>query len=145
MNSDRFIDKSHMPAEDELYSALGSEAKDAWIQLRCFAEEHYDHVAEWNYGGKNYGWSVRYRKSGKTLFCMFPERNGFTVLLVLGKKEIEVYQSRDAEFGEHFRSVFDSAGQYHDGRWLWIKVEGAGQLHDIQEMILVKKKAKVRK
>lgn len=89
MNSDRFTDKNEMPTEDELYSSLGSGAKDAWVQLMSFAEEHYDHVAEWNYGGKNYGWNVRYRKSGKTLFNMFPEKNGFTVLLVLGKRRLK--------------------------------------------------------
>ncbi|NOU80080.1 DUF3788 family protein [Paenibacillus sp. LMG 31459] len=144
MNSDRFIDKSHMPTEDEVYSSLGTEAKDAWAGLMSFAAQNYDHTAEWNYGGKNYGWNVRYRKSGKTLFCMFPEKKGFTVLLVLGKKEIEVYRDRCAEFGGSFRSMFDTAAQFHDGKWLWIRVENAIQLEDIQRMILIKRKAKIR-
>lgn len=145
MNSDRYTDKNQMPTEDELYSSLGSEAKDAWVQLMSFAEEHYDHVAEWNYGGKNYGWNFRYRKSGKTLFNMFPEKKGFTILLVLGKKEIEGYQDRCTEFSDAFRSVYDSAAQYHDGKWLWIRIEAAGQLEDIQRMILIKRKARVRR
>lgn len=85
MNSDRYTDKNQMPTEDELYSSLGSEAKDAWVQLMSFAEEHYDHVAEWNYGGKNYGWNVRYRKSGKTLFNMFPEKKDLPSCLFLEK------------------------------------------------------------
>ena len=28
-------------------------------------------------------------KSGKTLCALFPEKNSFTVLIVLGKKEVE--------------------------------------------------------
>jgi hypothetical protein len=37
MNSDRFIDKSQMPAEDELYSSLGNEADDAWEGMESAA------------------------------------------------------------------------------------------------------------
>lgn len=145
MNNDRFVQKSQLPSEEELHASLGIAAEAAWAGLMRFAAEHYDHAAEWNYGGKNYGWCIRYRKSAKTLFCMFPEKYGFTVLLVLGKKEIELYRERHAEFGDAFQAVFDSAAQYHDGKWLWIRVDGAGQLvDDIQRMILIKKKAKVR-
>jgi hypothetical protein len=89
MNSDRFIDKSLMPTEDEVYSSLGSEAKDAWAGLMSFAAENYDHAAEWNYGGKNYGWNVRYRKSGKTLFCMFPEKKALPSCLSLEKRRLK--------------------------------------------------------
>ncbi len=33
--------------------------------------------------------TLRYRKSGKTLCSFFPEKDAFTVLIVLGKKEVE--------------------------------------------------------
>lgn len=117
MNSQRLCDKEVVPTEEQIYTLIG---------------------------GKNYGWNVRYRRSGKTLFAMFPEKEGFTVLLVLGKKEIEAYTARMEEFGTTFKSVYEAAAQFHDGRWLWIKVHAIDELKDIEQMILIKKKPKKR-
>ena len=71
---------------------------------------------------------------------MFPEKECFTVLLVLGKKEIEVYRDRLDEFGQYFKAVYESAPQFHDGRWLWIKVNSIDDISDIEKMIRIKKK-----
>lgn len=144
MDNQRLWDKADIPSEEQIYSFIGAEAKEAWIALSHFAEQNYDHQPELNYGGKNYGWNVRYRRSGKTLFNMFPEKESFTVLLVLGKKEIEAYTSRMEEFGAHFKSVYEASAQFHDGRWLWIKVHSMDELKDIEQMILIKKKPKKR-
>ncbi|WP_438496143.1 DUF3788 domain-containing protein [Paenibacillus sp. IHBB 3054] len=144
MNSQRLCDKEVVPTEEQIYSFIGAEAKQAWIELSRFAEQNYDHQPELNFGGKNYGWNVRYRRSGKTLFTMFPEKEGFTVLLVLGKKEIEAYTGKMEEFGAYFKSVYEAAAQFHDGRWLWIKVHSIDELKDIEQMILIKKKPKKR-
>ena len=35
-----------------------------------------DHGPELDFGGRKYGWALRYRKSGKTLVTLYPERNG---------------------------------------------------------------------
>lgn len=143
MTSHRFTEKGCMPSEEELLPALGIEANEAWVHLREFAKQNYDHEAEWNYGGKNYGWNIRYRKSGKTLFSMFPEKNnGFTCLLVLGKQELAKYQDKREEFTEAFQAEVDSAAQYHDGRWLWLTITGVQQLEDIERLIRIKKKTK---
>lgn len=145
MNDQRLCDKDHPPSVEEIHAVIGSEAKEVWLRLTGFVENNYNHEAELNYGGKNYGWNVRYRKSGKTLFSMFPERNCFTVLLVLGKKEADKYNERQNEFGGYFKAVFDGSPQYHDGRWLWIKINDTHVVDDIERMILIKKKpSKVR-
>lgn len=123
-----------------IHSYIGLQALDAWLHLTRFADTNYDHQSEYIFGGNNYGWNLRYRKSGKTLFSMFPEKDCFTVLLVLGQKELGVYKDREDEFGESFKSVYESAPQFHDGRWLWIKVRSVECISDIEKMILIKKK-----
>ncbi|WP_157794099.1 DUF3788 domain-containing protein [Paenibacillus donghaensis] len=140
MNNPRLCDKETVPSFELIYSYLGPQATEAWLQLTRFAEQNYDHVSELIFGGKNYGWNLRYRKSGKTLFSMFPEQDRFTVLLVLGKKEIQAYEERIHEFGEFFKHVYESASQYHDGRWLWIGIDSVAQINDIEKMIMIKRK-----
>lgn len=140
MNNQRLCDKNLIPSLELIHSHIGPQALEAWLQLTRFADKNYDHQSEIIYGGKNYGWNLRYRKGGKTLFSMFPEKDCFTVLLVLGQKEIGVYKDREDKFGESFKSVYESASQFHDGRWLWIKVHSVEGINDIEKMILIKKK-----
>jgi hypothetical protein len=85
----RMTDKSHKPSGEEMVEFIGEPAKQAWGAMQRFLEEHYDFVPETVFYGEKYGWTVRYRKSGKTLCSLFPERGGFTVLVVLGGKESE--------------------------------------------------------
>ena len=91
MNQDfiRMIDKAHKPTEDEILDFIGESTKAAWFEINQFLEERYDSVPETVFYGARYGWNVRYRRSGKTLCSLFPEKGGFTVLIVLGSKESE--------------------------------------------------------
>lgn len=52
MNSQRLCDKEVVPTEEQIYTFLGAEAKQAWIELSRFAEQNYDHQPELNFGGK---------------------------------------------------------------------------------------------
>jgi len=70
-----------------------------WLSIHQFIEDHYDFNKELAFFSKNYGWTVRYRKSRKTLISCFPENEAFSALLVLGKLEAEkVNQVRDKLF-----------------------------------------------
>jgi len=83
------IDKAHKPTEEEMMEFIGEPAKGAWVEIRRFIEEHYDIMPETVFGGAKYGWEIRYRKSGKTLCSLTPEKGGVMVLIVLGKQESE--------------------------------------------------------
>jgi len=85
----RMIDGAHTPTEEEITDFIGEPAKGAWAELRRFLEEHYDIVPQMVFGGVKHGWEVRYRKSGKTLCWLTPEKGAVRVLIVLGKLESE--------------------------------------------------------
>ena len=85
----RMTDKTRKPTEEEMVSFIGEQTKEAWLEIRQFLEDRYDLVPETIFYGAKYGWTIRYRKGGKTLCSLFPEKGGFTVLIVLGKKESE--------------------------------------------------------
>jgi hypothetical protein len=88
-DSMRMTDKTHRPTIEEMENYIGRIAVDAWIEWKHFIEITYDLEAETIFYGKKYGWTIRYRTSRKTLCSLFPEKGGFTVLVVLGKKESE--------------------------------------------------------
>jgi len=39
---------------------------------------------EFSFGGKNYGWNIWYRKSGKSLVSLYPQEKSIVAQVVLG-------------------------------------------------------------
>lgn len=138
----RITDKKHKPTEQEILGYIGERAKEAWLEVRQFIEDRYDLVPETIFYGTKYGWTIRYRKSGRTLCSLFPEKGGFTVLIVLGKKESEKALLLRSELSSKIRKLFEDTEQLHDGRWLWIRLLTTSDTHDVKKLLQLKRKPK---
>ena len=58
-----FMDKSHIPTDDDLRGALGDKYS-LWMEIRDRVYEKYpEGFEEWNFPGKEYGWSFRIKES----------------------------------------------------------------------------------
>lgn len=139
MSYERIIDKEHQPTDREILKTIGNTAP--WLELKQYIESSYDFTPELVDYGKH-GWTIRYRKSGKTLCSLFPEKGAFTALVVLGKKEAEKALSMMDQFNASVRKLLDDAEQLHDGRWLWIRVRKLSDINSIKELLKLKRKPK---
>ena len=138
----RMIEKEHKPTEEEMASFIGEKANEAWLEIRRFIEDQYETVPEIIFYGVKYGWTVRYRKSGKTLCSVFPEKGGFSVLIVLGRKESEEALSMRKEMSSRIYELLESAKQLHDGRWLWVRLSSISGIGDIKKLLRIKRRPK---
>jgi len=111
-----------------------------WREFRTYITEHYDHEPVLSVGKKEYEWTIRYRKSGKTLVTLSPEENTFCVLVVLGKAEVD--KARHVKLNVFVKSVFTNAKQYHDGRWLFIRPRNKQDIESIKTLLTIKRKPK---
>ena len=137
MSYERIIAQNNQPDDKEILKTIGNTTH--WLELRQYLESSYDFAPELvNYG--KHGWTIRYRKSGKTLCSLFPEKGAFTVLIVLGKKEAEKALSMMNEFNAAVRRLLDDTNQLHDGRWLWIRVLKQSDIRSIKELLTLKRK-----
>ena len=138
MEFERMLNETHEPSDKELLTAIG--VADLWLDLRQYLEQNYDFQPELVFYGKKYGWTIRYRKSGKTLCSLFPEHGAFTVLVVLGRqdgeKAIEILDERSPAT----RELIGSATQLHDGKWLWIRVLERAHVEDVKLLLAAKRK-----
>lgn len=142
MQHQRMLDKDHKPSEQDMLSYLGGKAAEAWADIVSFLSTRYDFSPELDYGGAKYGWSIRYRRSGKSLCTLYPERGAFTILIVLGRKEVAQFEEHMSEFSPAFVELFKSARQFHDGRWLWARVLDDSHTEDIKRLLIIKRKPK---
>lgn len=122
----------------EMIANLGESALEAWTEITTFLNGNYDFHVEAR-KDKN-GWEVKYRRSGKTLCALYPKEKVFTVLIVLGKKEVEEVTKAQSSLGSYISNIFKTAKQYHDGRWLWITVSDELVVGDIKKLLIIKKK-----
>ena len=132
-----FTDKTHQPSLDEIYTVIGTN-QDLWRELVQFIAGTYQMDGEWNFGGKNYGWNLWYRRSGKSLLSLFPQQEAFVAQVVLGKEQVA--KALEIDFGETVGKLVRETPQLHDGKWLFIPVVSKTTLTDIKKLLLVKKR-----
>ncbi len=135
------LDGATRPTENEMAKTVGEKSV-LWFELFKYLEEYYDFAPELVFYGEKYGWTIRYRKSGKTLCSFFPENKAFTVLVTLGKKEVEKTISILDKLNSEVRSLFENAKQLRDGRWLWIRVLTNKDVESIKLLLSVKRRPK---
>jgi len=131
--------KSSNPSEKQMLKLIGKKGV-LWNELRTYLAEQYAHEPVMSIGKKEYDWTIRYRRSGKTLVTLMPEKNGFCVLVVLGKKEIA--KAGTLKLNTFVKNIFLTAKQYHDGRWLWIRPRTHQDIVSIKTLLTVKRKPK---
>ena len=128
------------PSEEEMVRFLGKQAGKMWKKIVQYMRENYDFEPVREKGSLEA--TIRYRKSGKTLLTFYPKRNEITVLIILGKDEVQKFESSRGEFSPGIVELFRSTKQYHDGRWLHIKIPPFDNLEDIKKLLLMKRKPK---
>jgi len=128
------------PTEEEMVRFLGRQAGKMWKQIVHYMRENYDFEPVREKGGLDA--TIRYRKSRKTLLTFYPKRDEITVLIILGKDEVRKFESSRGEFSPEIVELFTSTKQYHDGRWLHIRVPPFDNLEDIKKLLLMKRKPK---
>jgi len=120
---------------EELHAAIGSK-RVMWEDLTRFIGENFRVQSDFIFYGKNYGWTVRFRKGGKALVSLYPGKEGFTAQIILG--QIEAEKAAGLSLGANVRGVLESSKQFFEGRWLFIKVESKQELDDVKRLILTK-------
>ncbi len=138
----RLLAGDKKPSERTILAAIGTRSSKLWKQLRVFLKVNYDFKPEMLFGGQKYGWCYKYRRKNKTLCVLFPEIKAFSVLVVLGKKEVTQFEENMSCFNEDTRNLFETAYQYHDGKWLYKRVLNKSDLTDVLALIRIKRSIK---
>ena len=131
------LDEDHEPSEKEILAAIG--VGDLWLDLKQYLEQRYDFLPEVVFYGKKYGWTVRYRKSGKTLCSLIPEYGAFIVLIVLGRREAEKAAEIFDELSPMTQKLIGSTKELNDGKWLWIRVQKPAHIEDVKRLLVTKR------
>jgi len=132
-----FLEKTIEPTREEIDAALGASASH-WQALLDFIETSFAIPPVFSFGGKNYGWNLWYKKGGKALTTLYPQKDHFIAQVVLGKEQVE--KALALELGEKVSRILQETPQFHDGRWLFIPVSDEADVQDVERLLLLKRK-----
>jgi hypothetical protein len=134
--SGALLDRDAVPTLAELAAASGS-GRDRWDRLVAWVERTYGLTGEPLYFGRDSGWVLRFRRSGKALLTLLPlAGGGLRALVVVGPSAWAAVA--DAELSEPIRAAWAAAHPYPDGRWLWPLVEDDAIVDDIERLVALK-------
>jgi hypothetical protein len=144
MSYERLINKNTQPSDADMVAVITAPLAEGWTELRRFIEETYEIEPVLQFGGPRYGWNLPYRKGGRPLCELYPEHGSFTVLVILGKKELDLALERLESFGALVQKMLVETPRFHDGCWMYTRLadpETVQQdVQDIEQLILIKKK-----
>ncbi len=89
-----------------------------------------------------FGWNVKFRKSGKSLCTIYPREGYFTVLAVIGQKEKEAVENILNECTSKLRDIYHQTKTGNGQKWLMIDLEDKGKMYlDVLRLIEIRKRS----
>lgn len=130
------MEKSVLPDDLELEAKLGVSFA-LWQSLKKYVYDHVPHPAEeWNYPGKNYGWSFRMKSKKRNIIYFLPGDGSFRVAFVFGQKAFD--QVMKSDVSDTIKTELSAARVYAEGRGVRIPVNNESILSDIYTLLDIK-------
>jgi len=130
-----FTDRTSRPGEAEIEVALAGAAA-LWSEIVSFVEDSFRVRSDWKFYGKNYGWSLAFKKSGKALVSLYPDAGSFTAQVIL--KEDQIARAPSELLIPELRAAIDGANPYAEGRWVFLAVSSERELEVVKRLVEIR-------
>lgn len=123
-----FTDKNTKPNDNDVIQILGI-SKNNWDLILEHLTVELKLKGEYKFYGVNYGWAVRFNKSGRSVIALYPGKDSFTVQLILN--ENQVYFALKKSSQPQTLKLIEETEPIHEGKWIFTKVDKETDLKDI--------------
>lgn len=131
-----FLGTSSPPGREALAGVLGP-AIAGWDRLVAWMDATYGLAGESIDFGRETGWSLRFRRSGKALLTLTPMADGqVRALVVVGPSAWEAVAREP--LSPTVREAWEAAHPYPDGRWMWLSLSDDAVVDDVERLIALK-------
>lgn len=136
---DLVLDSGHLSYED-IFTYMKEPALTWWTTLNTFIQQRFKASPKLNYSSCSLqrGWNVKYHKSGRSLCTLYPEKETFTVLIVLKLELANLVALREDTFDPQVIDIVKAVRPLNGTKWLMIPVENEVIVKDIQELLIMK-------
>ncbi|MDP4189317.1 MAG: DUF3788 family protein [Bacteroidota bacterium] len=139
MSKGFFVDKSNRPDSAAINNFIGK-ARQNWDLMLHHLGEGLKLKGEFKFYGINYGWALRFKKSGKSIIALYPGKDDFMVQIILNKNQVEtaLEQVKNSDF---LKVIYDTKN-IKEGKWIYLLIDETSDLDDVFTMITIRTKIK---
>jgi len=135
MSVGAFTDRQSPPSTEDIQASLGSKGP-LWEDLMIHAQEACGKPGEWKFYGRNYGWAMRFRKSGKAFLSLYPGVEALTVQIILTEGQVE--RARAFRLPKEVREKIEAAHPFPEGRWIFVPVRSPRDAAAVKRLVSLK-------
>ena len=134
------MNKAVAPSKDGLIDYVGGSANSALKDICTHVETAYSAKPQIDYSicSMAPGWNLKYKKSGKAVFTVYPERDMFSVLVTLNNAALEFFDAVSQNFSPYIRDLVKNASGSGQARWFWIEVKETQTAEDVKKLLGLK-------
>lgn len=136
--------QSNQPTLGSINAFINNEL---WYKLCSFIEETYSISPKLEYSkcSMQKGWNLKYKKGGKSLCTLYPMKDYFIALVVIGEKELIESELMLPTLSDYVQRLFSETVFSLGGKWLMIEVRENDVLEDTLKLIQLRVKPKKNK
>ena len=137
-------DHSYEPTIKEMGEYIEGDLGITFEEVSSFIEENFKGKSKIDYSvcSAQPGWNLKYKKSGKALCTLYPEKDFFIMLIVLGTKDREIFDIMRNDFCTYIQELYDSVRLFNGTKWLMIYITNEMIARDAEKLIELKAKNK---
>ncbi|MDP4226013.1 MAG: DUF3788 family protein, partial [Bacteroidota bacterium] len=130
---------SNRPDSAAINNFIGK-ARQNWDLMLHHLGEGLKLKGEFKFYGINYGWALRFKKSGKSIIALYPGKDDFMVQIILNKNQVEtaLEQVKNSDF---LKVIYDTKN-IKEGKWIYLLIDETSDLDDVFTMITIRTKIK---
>jgi len=135
MSKGFFTDKTFEPTDNDILNIIGK-AKNNWEFLFRTITQELNLKGDFKFYGINYGWAIRFNKYGRSIIALYPNKDSFTVQIILNNKQVESALSQDLDT-KIIKTINDTES-IHEGKWIYLKIDNESDLKGILKLINIR-------
>ncbi len=139
MSKGFFTDKNSKPSDADILNIVGK-ARDKWEMLYSYMTHESRLKEEMKFYGINYGWALRFSRSGKYNITLYPDKDCFTLQIILNKNQVE--SALMAGLDPKIVSIINDTQTIYEGKWIYMKIHGEFDMKDIIKLIDIRVRIK---
>lgn len=132
MSKGIFTDKNEKPSARAIETAVGG-AGGSWKELNELLVSTMKLKGELKFYGVNYGWAIRYAKSGKSIVALYPDKDGFIAQIIMKRAQLEAAYEQGVS--DSTKEAANRATDFNEGRWVFIHVDGKSGIDDVVTLV----------
>lgn len=133
-------DSNFNPKHSDLINGIEETKRKLLVELCDHIEKTYKAKVQVDFSTCSMarGWNFKYKKSGRAVCTVYPEKDGFVMLITLNLEKLDYFNVVKDNFTEYIKNLVSTTTIFNKTKWLMINVDSAQIAEDVKKILSIK-------